>query len=133
MDTDTTEDTGLELEMPLEEETTTPEPTEVSPGDTTPDPVETEEPTETEETDADPDAEPPFKPNTKYKVMDKEYEIPKELQAVMKDAASERMVRELYEKAGGLDVVKTKLNDTRVERDNFATSKSTVLPKVVAG
>ena len=60
-----------------------------------------------------------YKPNVKYKVMDKEFEIPKQFHSLMKDAESEKMVRELYEKAGGLDVVKTKLADTRTERDKF--------------
>lgn len=58
-----------------------------------------------------------FKPNVKFKVLDKEMEIPKEFQSLMKDPESEKKVRELFEKAHGLDVVKTKLTETRQQRD----------------
>lgn len=71
---------------------------------------------EGEEAVVDPKA---FKPNTKYTVMDKEAEIPKEFHGLMKDAASEKMVREIFEKAGGLEPVKAKLADTRIERDKY--------------
>lgn len=60
-----------------------------------------------------------FKPNVKFKVMDKEYEIAKPFQSIMKDAASEKLVRELHEKAYGLDVIKPKLQEVREERNKF--------------
>lgn len=69
---------------------------------------------------------PAFTPNVKYKVMDKEFEIPKQFQALMKDPESEKMVRELYEKAGGLDVVKEKLSTTRTERDRVQAEANNI-------
>jgi hypothetical protein len=58
-----------------------------------------------------------FTPNLKYKVMDKEHEIPKEFQSLMKDADSEKKVREIFERSTGLDVVKENLSSARNERD----------------
>jgi hypothetical protein len=58
-----------------------------------------------------------FTANTKYKVMDKEHEIPKEFQSLMKDADSEKKVREIFERSTGLDVVKENLSAARTERD----------------
>lgn len=65
---------------------------------------------------------PTFAPNVKFKVLDKEMEIPKEYHSLMKDPESEKAVRELFEKAHGLDVVKTKLTETRQQRDQAAQS-----------
>ena len=45
--------------------------------------------------------------------MDKEHEVPEFLRGVVKDAATEKQVRELVEKAIGLDYVKPKLEQTR--------------------
>jgi len=61
-----------------------------------------------------------FKPNVKFKVLDKEMEIPKEFQSLMKDAASEKIVRELFEKAEGLPTVKQKLETVRGENVNLS-------------
>lgn len=47
--------------------------------------------------------------------MDKEHDVPELLQSVMKDADSEKMVRELLEKAYGLDVVKPRFIKEREE------------------
>lgn len=62
-----------------------------------------------------------FKANTKFKVMEKEHEIPANFAALMKDAASEKEVREIFEKAEGLPIVKERLEATRKERDTFST------------
>lgn len=90
-------------------------------GAETPEAAVEEEPAE--ETEGEPGEEGEvagFKPNTKFKVLDKEMEIPKEFQSLMKDPDSEKMVRELFEKANGLDGVKTKLNEIRSERNTLA-------------
>jgi hypothetical protein len=50
----------------------------------------------------------PFAANFKLKVMDKEFEIPESFRALMKDQASEKEVREIFEKAYGLDFAKPK-------------------------
>jgi hypothetical protein len=65
---------------------------------------------------ADPAAVTPaaaFKANYKFKVMDKDHEIPEQYRALMKDAKTEKEVREVFEKAMGLDFVKPKLEATR--------------------
>lgn len=74
---------------------------------------ETEVEEETEELQA-------YKPNTKIKVLEKELEIPEKFHNLMVDEKSEKEVRELFEKAHGIDFVKQKLTDTRTERDEYA-------------
>lgn len=64
-----------------------------------------------------------FTPNAKIKVMDKEHEIPKEFQALMKDKESEKSVRELFEKAHGLPIVKARLEQERAEKADVAKER----------
>lgn len=47
-----------------------------------------------------------YAPNVKFSVLGKEYEIPKWAQSAIKDATSEKEVREVFEKAMGLEHVK---------------------------
>jgi len=47
-----------------------------------------------------------YQPNFKFKVLDKEHEIDEILRPVIKDAETEKKIRELHEKAYGLDSVK---------------------------
>ena len=61
---------------------------------------------------------PAFQPNWKVKVMDKELEIPEAFRALMKDEKTEKEVREIFEKAYGLDVVKTKHIELRGKLQN---------------
>lgn len=49
---------------------------------------------------------PAFTPNFKFKVLDKEHEIDPLFQGLVKDADTEKKVKELFEKAYGLDSVK---------------------------
>lgn len=56
-----------------------------------------------------------FTPNLKYKVMDQEKEIPAYLKDVIKDADTEAKVRELFEKADGLDIIKPKNAELKKE------------------
>lgn len=87
--------------QPVPEKVAAPEPT---PKPTpTPSQAPTEQPSET----------PPFTPNYKFKVMDKEHEIAEHFRSIIKDPDTEKMVRELHEKAYGLDVVKPRFNDLR--------------------
>lgn len=58
---------------------------------------------------------PEYTPNLKFKVMDKEHEFASYLKDVIKDEKTEKEVRELYEKAYGLDIVKPKYQETRKE------------------
>lgn len=71
------------------------------------------------ETDAEAETEGGYTPNLKFRVMDKEHTIPEKFKSIMVDAESEKMVRELHEKAFGLDVVKTKFNEVREERNTY--------------
>jgi hypothetical protein len=54
-----------------------------------------------------------YKANLKFNVMGKEHEFDTFLHGVIKDADAEKKVRELYEKAYGLDVVKPRLKDAQ--------------------
>lgn len=92
-------------------------------------PETTETETEGGEEGEEKPAAPAFQPNLKYRVLDQEKEFDKRLSPVVKDAETEKYLRELYEKADGLDVVKPKLHAERqahqqtrqklVQRDNF--------------
>ena len=57
----------------------------------------------------------PFAPTFKLKVMDQEREIPKILQPLMKDEATSKEIKELVEKAYGLEYVKPKLDEARTQ------------------
>lgn len=54
-----------------------------------------------------------YTPNYKFRVMDKEHEIPEFMRAAITDAESERAVKELHEKAMGLDIVKPRFQAER--------------------
>lgn len=54
------------------------------------------------------DAPPAYNPNYKFKVMDKEYEVDEWLRPVIKNQEMEKKVKELYEKAYGLESIKPK-------------------------
>jgi len=56
-----------------------------------------------------------YAPNYKFKVMDEEKEIDEYLRPVIKDPETEKKIRELYEKAYGLDYVKPKYESTKKE------------------
>jgi len=53
--------------------------------------------------------------------MDQEKEIPDFLKDVIKDAETEKKIRELFEKSDGLDVVKPKFQETRQELKQVRT------------
>lgn len=69
-----------------------------------------------------------FAPNFKFKAMGQEKEIDDWARPLIKDAASEQKVRELYEKAHGLEPVKQKLHRTREQltevNENFGKQSS---------
>lgn len=54
------------------------------------------------------EAPPAYNPNYKFKVMDKEYEVDEWLRPVIKNQEMEKKVKELYEKAYGLESIKPK-------------------------
>jgi hypothetical protein len=52
--------------------------------------------------------QPAYEPNYKLKVMDQEKEIPEKFRQLMQDAETEKEVREIFEKAYGLEFAKPK-------------------------
>lgn len=54
----------------------------------------------------EPKVKPAYTPNFKFKVLDQEKEIDEWLKPVIKDADTEKKIRDLYERAHGLDHVK---------------------------
>ena len=75
---------SFEESTPVETSTPTETPTE------TPAPVETATPAE-----APAPVTPEFTANYKFKVMDKEHEIPEAFRGIIKDAESEKLAREI--------------------------------------
>lgn len=73
---------------------------------------------------------PVFTPNYKFKVHDQEHEIPEFLRGVVKDEATEKQLRETFEKAYGLDVVKPKLEKTRLDLQTERTQHNDLRSKV---
>ena len=69
-------------------------------------------------------ANSPFTPNLKFKVKDKEHEIPAYMKDVIKDAKTEKEVKELFEKAYGLDGVKEDRATLKKERDTIFQEKT---------
>jgi hypothetical protein len=63
------------------------------------------------------DVPPAYNPNYKFKVMDKEHEIDEWLRPVIKNADAEKKIKELYEKAYGLDSIKPKHQAIKDELD----------------
>lgn len=61
-----------------------------------------------------------YTPNFKFKVYDEEKEIPESFRALVKDSATEKEVRELFEKAHGLDGLKPVHQKAVKERDEYA-------------
>lgn len=62
---------------------------------------------------------PEYAPNFKFKVMDKEHEIPEHFRSIIKDADSEKMAREIFEKAYGLDFVKPKYESLKTDYEKL--------------
>lgn len=64
--------------------------------------------------DGAPEGEPAaYTPNWKFKVLDKEYEIDEFARSAIKSAEHEQKMKELYQKAHGLDHIKPKYQQTR--------------------
>lgn len=66
--------------------------------------------------------EPPaYTPNFKFKVMDKEMEIPEAFRGAIKDVETEKMAREIFEKAHGMDHIKARFHETREQFKSVKT------------
>lgn len=90
-------------------------------------PVETSTPTETpkaaapapSETPPAPMEPPPFTPDFKLKVMGKDYEVPEMFRGLVKDEESLKSVREIFNKAYGLDESKPRFEAARSENNQL--------------
>jgi hypothetical protein len=66
--------------------------------------------------------QPAFVPNYKFKALDKEHEIPESLRAAIKDAETEKQVRELMLKSIGMDHIKPKYQEIRQKYEEVNNS-----------
>jgi hypothetical protein len=90
----------------------------------------TQTPTQTSTQSADPTQAvetPPWEPQWKVKVMDKEHEIPEVFRKAIIDAPSEKAFKEVFEKALGLDHVKTRFQDTQKKYQEVNTAHTSVM------
>lgn len=71
--------------------------------------------------DSQPPPAPSFQPNFKFKVHDEEKEIDEMFRGLIKDQDTEKKIRELHEKAYGLDVQKPKYERMKQEFQEVST------------
>lgn len=81
-------------------------------------------------TQAAPVVPPAFAPNFKFKVMDQEHEIPEKFRELIKDATTEKEVREIFEKAYGLDHQKPKYEQLKTKHTEVERNFNDVLGAV---
>lgn len=62
---------------------------------------------------------PAYQPNYGYSVMDKQLEIPEQFRSIIKDQDTEKLVREIFEKAEGLNYVKPKYESVKSEYESL--------------
>lgn len=109
-------------EVPEQEETKIEDKQEETPLQET-DQLETKEEIEQEkeqvENELQEQIEEKFNPSFKFKVYDEEKEFDEMFKPLVKDKSSEAKVKELHEKAYGLDVIKPKYKKVREERDTL--------------
>lgn len=60
-------------------------------------------------------AESPFTPNLKYKVLDQEKDFPEWAKGLIKDPTLEKAFRDIFEKADGIDHIKTRRDSLETE------------------
>ena len=73
---------------------------------------------------------PAFNPNWKFKVLDKEHEVDEWVRPVVKDAESEKKIKELYEKAYGLEPVKASRDKIQKEHEELKTNYTSLYQDV---
>lgn len=71
-----------------------------------------------------------YKPSLKFKAAGKEHDVPKLLAEVMKDPEAEKYVHGLLSKAYGLEMVQSKLKETREDRQNIAVAYQKVMAPI---
>lgn len=70
-----------------------------------------------------------YNPNYKFKVMDKEHEVPDFLRGIIKDQETEKKIIDILQKAEGLPIAKERLRGERDEYRNKFTQISTQVNK----
>lgn len=96
-------------------------------------PVEKKEPEkepEVQAAQAAPTESPAYTPNFKFKVQKNEYEIDPLFHGVIKDADTEKKVKEIYQKAYGLDIVKSAYERDSQEFKNVKTAHQHVMTQL---
>lgn len=66
-------------------------------------------------------AAPAFTPDFKFRVFDKDHEIPEKFRALIKDEASQKEVKEIFEKAFGLEAQKPKYESAKQKIEEYET------------
>lgn len=61
----------------------------------------------------------PYNPNFKFRVLDKEHEVDEWLKPIIKDAETEKKIKDLYEKAYGLEPVKQSREKFQKEAETY--------------
>ena len=92
--------------------------------------AQTQSPTAVDQTK--PAVDNPYKPNFKYKVNKEEKEIPEAFRSIVKDAETEKQVRELFEKSHGLDLTKPKVEQLKTENQELLTWKTNMNKSLTA-
>lgn len=67
-----------------------------------------------------------FTPNLKFKVKDKEHEIPAYLKGAVKDAETEKQIRDLCERAFGLDGIKAERTELKQQMGSIASENTEI-------
>lgn len=68
----------------------------------------------------------PFTPDFKLKILGKEYEVPEMFRGLVKDEPTQKQVREIFEKAYGLDEAKPKYEQAKTENMQMRESLAQV-------
>lgn len=110
----------LAIEQPEDVQISETPATPVTPEQETADVIETSQQPVEESTEI-----PSFEPNYKYKVYDEEHEIDEFIRDAIKDDETNAKVKELYEKAHGLPLIKDKLERTRTELSDYQNKYTT--------
>lgn len=71
-----------------------------------------------------------FTPEWKFKVMDKEHEIPENFRSLVKDAETQKQVKEIFEKAYGLDHVKQRHQGLQAKFQEVNTAHGQVMGSI---
>jgi hypothetical protein len=121
MEVTATESTATESVSVAPEVSTTPDTTAASTeAEPTPSGLETLKANTGKKGAPDPVVEKPlYNPNYKFKVMDSEYEIDEFLRPVIKSQDIEKKIKDLYEKAYGLDAIKPKHQAVKEELESI--------------